>query len=66
MSEDRTETRPDPKDHSPQTKGDAVPGAAPSGPAAPSPAAARPLDYVFKVVRADPKNTANFEDVADK
>jgi hypothetical protein len=24
------------------------------------------LDYVFKIVRADPKNAFDFEDVADK
>jgi hypothetical protein len=23
-------------------------------------------NYVFKIVKADPKNTTNFEDVADK
>ena len=26
----------------------------------------KPGPYVFKIVKADPKNTLNFEDVADK
>lgn len=37
--------------------------------AAPNPSEAKPpagLNYVFKIAKADPKNSFDFEDVADK
>lgn len=43
-------------------------GREPSAEQAPPPGGARPkgLDYVFRIAPADPKNTLDFEDVADK
>jgi hypothetical protein len=43
-------------------------GQQPSPEPAPAPGGARPkgLDYVFRIAPADPKNTLDFEDVADK
>ena len=44
---------------SPATPGSVKPGK-------PEEEKAKGLGYVFKVVRADPKNSLDFEDVADK
>ena len=43
-------------------------GREPSPEPPPAPGGARPkgLDYVFRIRPADPKNTLDFEDVADK
>ena len=43
-------------------------GREPAPDPAPPPPGARPkgLDYVFRIAPADPKNTLDFEDVADK
>lgn len=56
----KEEKRKDEAPKSPTSPADAAKPEAPTDPAAPKP------KYVFKIVPADPKNTLDFEDTADK
>jgi hypothetical protein len=66
MKDKDKETQPDDAARCPSLPPRVDAGAAPAEDSKPAPPATKPKSYNFKIVKADPKNTLNFEDVADK